>query len=100
MHNFTYRYVLRGQPDRYADRADFQTELQRGRLLIGSPATVREQLAGYLHESGANYFIGCFSFGGLPIEQVLRSVDLFATEVMPALGQRSGSSAGQLEHLV
>ncbi len=85
MHNFTYRYVRRGQPNRYADRADFASQLERGRLLVGSPATVRDQLGAYLQKSGANYFIGCFSFGSLPIEQVLTSVDLFAREVIPAL---------------
>jgi len=46
---------------------------------------VRDQLGAYLQKSGANYFIGCFSFGSLPIEQVLTSVDLFAREVIPAL---------------
>jgi alkanesulfonate monooxygenase SsuD/methylene tetrahydromethanopterin reductase-like flavin-dependent oxidoreductase (luciferase family) len=86
-HNFTYRYVRRGMPNRYADRADFASQLERGRLLVGSPATVREQLRAYLTESGANYFLGCFSFGSLPIEQTLQSVDLFAREVMPALGR-------------
>ena len=85
MHNFTYRYVRRGQPDRYADRADFADQLERGRLLVGSPSTVREQLGAYLERSGANYFVGCFAFGSLPIEQVLSSVDLFAREVMPAV---------------
>ncbi|MCA1646642.1 MAG: LLM class flavin-dependent oxidoreductase [Chloroflexi bacterium] len=87
MHNFTYRYVLRGRPDRYADRADFATELQRGRLLVGSPDTVREQLGAYLDQSGANYFIGCFSFGSLPSDQILTSVDLFATQVIPAVSR-------------
>lgn len=95
MHNFTYRYVRRGQPHRYADRADFASELKRGRLLVGSPATVREQLGAYLEESGANYFIGCFAFGSLPIEQVLRSVDLFATQVMPALRHVPAAAARQ-----
>jgi alkanesulfonate monooxygenase SsuD/methylene tetrahydromethanopterin reductase-like flavin-dependent oxidoreductase (luciferase family) len=85
MHNFTYRFVRRGQPNRYADRADFASEVDRGRVVVGSPATVRDQLAGYLERSGANYVLGCFAFGSLPIDQVLSSVDLFAREVMPAL---------------
>ncbi len=92
MHNFTYRYVRRGQPNRYADRADFASQLAKGRLLVGSPATVREQLGGYLAQSGANYFLGCFSFGSMPIEQILNSVDLFAKEVMPALSQAGAAS--------
>jgi hypothetical protein len=40
-----------------------------------------------LQKSGANYFIGCFAFGSLPIENVLTSVDLFSRKVMPALTQ-------------
>ncbi len=87
MHNFTYRYVRRGQPNRYADRADFAHEVDSGRVVVGSPTTVRDQLAGYLDRSGANYVLGCFAFGSLPIDQVLTSVDLFAKEVMPALSR-------------
>jgi hypothetical protein len=30
--------------------------------------------------------VGMFSFGGLSHEQVMRSIELFATRVMPALG--------------
>ena len=45
---------------------------------------MREQLASYVEQSGANYVIGCFAFGSLPVEQVLESVDLFAREVIPA----------------
>jgi alkanesulfonate monooxygenase SsuD/methylene tetrahydromethanopterin reductase-like flavin-dependent oxidoreductase (luciferase family) len=85
MHNFTYRFVRRGQPDRYADRRNFDDELQRGRVVVGSPETVREQLRTYMKQSGANYVIGCFAFGSLPVEQVLESVELFAREVIPAL---------------
>ena len=85
MYNFTYRFVRRGQPERFADRRNFDDELQRGRIVVGSPGTVREQLGTYLEQSGANYVIGCFAFGSLPGEQVLTSVDLFAKEVMPAL---------------
>ena len=93
MHNFTYRFVRRGQPDRYADRRNFDDELQRGRIVVGSPGTVREQLARYVEQSGANYVIGCFAFGSLPLEQVLESVDLFAREVIPAF-VRSPEGAG------
>ena len=30
--------------------------------------------------------VGMFSFGGLSHEQVMRSIELFATKVMPAFG--------------
>jgi alkanesulfonate monooxygenase SsuD/methylene tetrahydromethanopterin reductase-like flavin-dependent oxidoreductase (luciferase family) len=85
MHNFTYRFVRRGQPNRYADRASFDHELERGRVVVGSPATVRSHLQDYVDRSGANYVLGCFSFGSLAIADILDSLDLFAREVMPAL---------------
>ena len=93
MYNFTYRYVRRGMPDRFADRKNFDQELARGRLVIGSPTTVRGQLSNYLEQSGADYVLGCFSFGGMPIDQILRSVDLFSAEVMPALRPVSAAAA-------
>jgi alkanesulfonate monooxygenase SsuD/methylene tetrahydromethanopterin reductase-like flavin-dependent oxidoreductase (luciferase family) len=84
-HNFSYRYVRRGNPERYADRRNFDHELERGSIIVGSAATVRAQLEEFLQRSGANYVVGCFSFGNLGLEQTLGSVDLFAREVMPAL---------------
>jgi alkanesulfonate monooxygenase SsuD/methylene tetrahydromethanopterin reductase-like flavin-dependent oxidoreductase (luciferase family) len=89
--NYTYRYVRRGNTERYANRHNFDHELERGAILVGAPATVRAQLGDYLQRSGANYVAGCFSFGSLTLEQMLVSVDLFAREVMPAL---AGSMAG------
>jgi alkanesulfonate monooxygenase SsuD/methylene tetrahydromethanopterin reductase-like flavin-dependent oxidoreductase (luciferase family) len=88
-HNFTYRYVRKGQPNRWADRTDFSTELERGRVIAGSPTTVSDQLGRMLEQSGANYVLGSFAFGSLPGDQVLSSVNLFAREVMPALRETS-----------
>jgi hypothetical protein len=38
-----------------------------------------------LDETAINYFIGVFNFGNLPLERVLRSMDLFVKEVVPGL---------------
>jgi alkanesulfonate monooxygenase SsuD/methylene tetrahydromethanopterin reductase-like flavin-dependent oxidoreductase (luciferase family) len=92
VHSYTYRLVRRGQADRYASRTNFERQLERGLLLVGSPTTVRRQLGEYLSASGANYFLGCFAFGSLPLEQILRSVDLFAREVVPALSYASSNA--------
>lgn len=92
-HNFSYRYVRRGNPERYADRRNFDHEMGRGSILVGSPSTVRDVLQDFLNRSGANYVVGCFSFGSLPLEQMLRSVELFASEVMPALSAPAPTSA-------
>ena len=82
--NFAYLWVKHGMGDRYANRSEFDQLLAEGKLLVGSPATVREQLKGYIEASGGNYMIGSFSWGNFAPEQVLNSVDLFAREVMPA----------------
>src|SRR2546427_12141775 len=50
---------------------------------------VRARFLGYvraqLEEAGANYFVGQFAFGSLSLEETLRSIGLFADEVMPML---------------
>jgi alkanesulfonate monooxygenase SsuD/methylene tetrahydromethanopterin reductase-like flavin-dependent oxidoreductase (luciferase family) len=84
VHNYTYRFVRRGQADRYEARPSFASALERGHIVVGSPATVRGQLDALLAASGANYVMGTFAFGDLPLQQLLGSVELFAREVMPA----------------
>jgi alkanesulfonate monooxygenase SsuD/methylene tetrahydromethanopterin reductase-like flavin-dependent oxidoreductase (luciferase family) len=68
-----------------ADRAASQRweELIADRLLIGSPATVRQRVE-QLHELGVGELICWMSFGGLAPEKVRRSMELFSREVMPA----------------
>jgi alkanesulfonate monooxygenase SsuD/methylene tetrahydromethanopterin reductase-like flavin-dependent oxidoreductase (luciferase family) len=83
--NFIRRYIRRGVTGGLATRRSFDDELARGRIIVGSAATVRDQLRAYLERTGANYVIGCFSFGSLTHAQITRSIGLFASEVMPAL---------------
>ena len=92
-HNFTYRYVRRGNPDRYAQRGSFDHELAEGRIIVGSPKTVRDKLGEYVERSGVNYVLGVFAFGSLSQEEVLGSMTLFAQEVMPALAGTPASAA-------
>src|SRR6516162_6442107 len=56
-----------------------------GRGIAGSPATVTRMIKAQMEEAGTNYFVGQFAFGDLTLAEVLRTVDLFAREVMPAL---------------
>ena len=53
--------------------------------VAGSPETVRKFLAAQVEDSKANYIVGQFCFGDLTLEDMLRSVELFATKVKPAL---------------
>ncbi len=63
----------------------FDALIRQGQAIAGSPETVRAFLAAQIEDSGANYIVGQFCFGDLTLEEMLRSVELFAAEVMPPL---------------
>ena len=50
--------------------------------LRGTPDVVIERLKA-TQDAGINHIFGAFGFPGLPHEKVMRSIELFATEVMP-----------------
>lgn len=91
--NFTRRYVDIGQADKYAHRADFGKLVADGKILCGSPATVRAALQRMIPAAGANHFIGAFTFGSLTLAQQRRSLELFASEVMPAFASTERMAA-------
>lgn len=64
---------------------DFDTLVEAGQAVAGSPATVRDALGRQVREGGLNYLIGNFTFGGLAPADVEASVRLYAAEVIPAL---------------
>src|SRR5690348_14530225 len=51
--------------------------------LVGSPAAVTDEVARFFEQSGCNYMVLSFAWGGLAQEQSERSLELFATKVMP-----------------
>jgi alkanesulfonate monooxygenase SsuD/methylene tetrahydromethanopterin reductase-like flavin-dependent oxidoreductase (luciferase family) len=55
-------------------------------LVVGTPGTVLEKLGQMLQMTSANYLLCIFSFGELAPEHAMRSLELFAKEVMPKLG--------------
>ena len=57
-----------------------------GTSLIGSPDTVIKKTRAMIETAQPDCLVGMFSFGGLSHAQVMRSIELFATKVMPALG--------------
>ena len=75
---------------RAAYLADFEARLQEGLHVVGSPDTVRKRVQEHVHLTGSNYFVGSFFFGTLTLEQTLRSMRLFAQEVMPAFRPAKG----------
>jgi len=52
-------------------------------LLTGSPATVRRKIEEQVETSGANYFVARFAYGNLTHDESVRSLELFANDVMP-----------------
>ena len=55
------------------------------RLIAGTPRSVLEKLQEVISVTGMNYLLCIFSFGDLAPQHAMRSLDLFAREVMPKL---------------
>jgi alkanesulfonate monooxygenase SsuD/methylene tetrahydromethanopterin reductase-like flavin-dependent oxidoreductase (luciferase family) len=62
----------------------WETSTQHETILFGSPSRVREQVTRLVETSDCNYVACAFAWGTLTYEQSLRSLRLFADEVMPA----------------
>jgi alkanesulfonate monooxygenase SsuD/methylene tetrahydromethanopterin reductase-like flavin-dependent oxidoreductase (luciferase family) len=84
--SFTYLSEMNGTMPNSPLRTDsFDTLIKQGQAIAGSPETVRAFLATQIGDSGVNYVVGQFCFGDLKLDEMLRSIELFATAVMPAL---------------
>jgi alkanesulfonate monooxygenase SsuD/methylene tetrahydromethanopterin reductase-like flavin-dependent oxidoreductase (luciferase family) len=92
--NFNDLSLTRGGHEVYP--ADFEAFVEQGFLVVGSPQTVAERLGHELHVAGGNYVVSVFAFGGLEADRYLRSIDLFARAVMPAV-QRAWSEKHSAE---
>src|SRR5262245_41497660 len=65
--------------------ADFEAELVHRRVIVSEPARCVETIEYWRETLGLTTVSGTFHFGGMPSEQALRSLRLFAERVMPAL---------------
>lgn len=88
--SFTYLWELNGTlPDSPLRIESFDALISQGQAIAGSPETVGGFLAAQIEESTANYLVGQFCFGDLTVDEMLRSVELFAALVMPRLRKES-----------
>ena len=71
--------------ERAEKTADFDVTFGGLRGVCGSPATVTRMLRNLAETATINYLVGQFFFGDMSEAEVLRSVELFRREVMPAL---------------
>jgi alkanesulfonate monooxygenase SsuD/methylene tetrahydromethanopterin reductase-like flavin-dependent oxidoreductase (luciferase family) len=67
----------------------WETSTAHETIIFGSPGRVREQIARMVETSGCNYVLCAFAWGTLTHEQSMRSLRLFADEVMPTLARRA-----------
>lgn len=76
-----------GRPDVHKTTPRDEDSAQR--LIAGSPQTALEKLEEMLRLTGANYLLCIFSFGDIAPDYAIRSLELFAEEVMPKLARSS-----------
>lgn len=65
----------------------YDSAKRAGAVVAGSPAAVQRELAAQLAGAGCNYLVCQFTWGSLGHEREMRSLELFAAEVMPALAR-------------
>jgi len=61
--------------------------------IAGSPRTVRDFVAAEVKASASNYLLSWFAFGDMTVAESLRSIELFAREVMPAFANVHADAA-------
>lgn len=64
-------------------RTDLEAAMDGLTMLVGSPASVSDMIRQTIDVTGINYITCSFAWGTLTREQADRSMELFATEVMP-----------------
>src|SRR6478672_3528830 len=65
-----------------------------GGLLVGSPQQVIEKLLEIHATLGNSRYLAQIGLGGLPFAETARSIELLATEIMPAVNREIGTAAG------
>ena len=93
--SFTHLFRRHQREQSHPRPATFDLVVERGQGIAGAPATVAQFLTAQLEETGCNYLVGQFAFGDLTRDESLRSIGLFASEVMPVL--RAKATAGASE---
>jgi alkanesulfonate monooxygenase SsuD/methylene tetrahydromethanopterin reductase-like flavin-dependent oxidoreductase (luciferase family) len=83
--SFNHLHRLHNSAPQLGERPPtFDAVIELGTGIAGSPRTVADFLAKQVSESGANYLVSQFAFGDLSLDELLRSVQLFAAQVVPA----------------
>ena len=65
------------------ERAQFEREVERGSLYVGSPETVARKIADTVRDLGLARFDMKYSAGTLAHETMMRSIELYGRSVIP-----------------
>jgi probable LLM family oxidoreductase len=77
-------------------RAGYEQEISEGSLYVGSPETVARKIARTVSLLNLDRFDMKYSAGRLPHELLMRNIELYGTEVIPAVRDMLSESAGLL----
>jgi alkanesulfonate monooxygenase SsuD/methylene tetrahydromethanopterin reductase-like flavin-dependent oxidoreductase (luciferase family) len=59
--------------------------IAKGFAVVGSPATVRDQLTEMVKRLNVGHLMPVLQFGSMPHDMAMRNIELFAAEVLPSL---------------
>lgn len=71
-------------------RAEFEREVDHGSMYVGAPATVARKIAATMRDLGLTRFDMKYSQGTLPHEALMRSIELYGSQVMPMVRELVG----------
>jgi alkanesulfonate monooxygenase SsuD/methylene tetrahydromethanopterin reductase-like flavin-dependent oxidoreductase (luciferase family) len=68
----------------------FEACVADGSVIAGTPDQVRGEIERQAQELGINYLLAYLFLGTMTLADALRSLELFAREVMPKLARQTG----------
>jgi alkanesulfonate monooxygenase SsuD/methylene tetrahydromethanopterin reductase-like flavin-dependent oxidoreductase (luciferase family) len=68
----------------------YEEIIENGMAVVGSPDTVGERFEALMDELGFGQIISLMGVGDMPHYRTIKSMELFANDVMPALRRRAG----------
>ena len=69
----------------------YAAEVSGGSLYVGSPETVAQKIIETIRATGANRFDMKYSTGPMPQSQMMRSIELYGTKVIPLVKAELGA---------
>ncbi|MBI3965544.1 MAG: hypothetical protein HY329_07910 [Chloroflexi bacterium] len=78
--------INRGRNEAYVTPGEPSDEAWLDHIIVGSPERCIEKIRQHA-EAGVTELLFWFDFGGLDHRKVLRSMELFATKVLPAVAE-------------